>query len=334
MRVLVLGGSGFLGHHVVAEAVRAGHEVTAFNRDGSVDVEGVEVLEGDRGGDLRALRGRAFDACLDSFSDPDAVRATGELLRGQVRGYAFVSGISIYHPDGPDEVDEDAPLRFAGDPAAEDDPLQERSLAKLACEAALREALDPAQLLVVRPGIMVGPRDPSDRFTHWPLRFLRALREERARRVLVPGDLDRDVQHTDARDLAAWIVARLAGEAAPGGTFDAVGPGREEPLRAVLAACEQAARDVAATSGSIELVARSEADLREALRDVEEEARPLWFPEAQIPFARVDSSRALAAGLAFRPVLQTARETLAWALERGGELDLDLPLERELELLA
>ena len=138
MNLLVLGGSGFLGYHVVAEAVALGHHVTTFNRQGSSTLEGVEALKGDRQDDLSALTNRTWDAVIDTFSDPAAVAATAKLLSGAVPAYGFVSGISIYHPAGPDVVDEAAPLRREGDPK-EDDPLQARSLKKLACEAALKE---------------------------------------------------------------------------------------------------------------------------------------------------------------------------------------------------
>ena len=116
MNLLVLGGSGFLGYHVVAEAVALGHRVTTFNRQGSSTLEGVEALKGDRQDDLSALTNRTWDAVIDTFSDPAAVAATAKLLSALWPAYGFVSGISIYHPAGPDVVDEAAPLRREGDP--------------------------------------------------------------------------------------------------------------------------------------------------------------------------------------------------------------------------
>ncbi len=327
MDLLVLGGGGFLGYHVVAEATSAGHNVTTFNREGKSELDGAEALQGDRTGDLSALEGRTWDAVLDTFSDPDAVTRTAKLLSDQVGAYGYISGVSNYHPDGPDVVDEDAPLRRDD---GRDDPLQARSLKKLACERTLEQHFS-GDLLVARVGIMVGPRDPTDRFTWWPVRFLRALREGQTR-VLAPGDPRRTVQFTDARDLAAWLVRSLGESLA--GTYNTVGPGREERLEDVLSACLKAAQDVAGASGDAELVWAEDAFLRDQLGNVEEEARPLWFPEDQIPFREVDSAKALAHGLHFRSTYDTAKETLRWRLEQGNELQAGFSPEFEAQLLS
>ena len=328
MRLLVLGGGGFLGFHVVASALAAGHEVTVFGRSPDRPFAGVEVLTGDRRGDLTALRGRSWDAVLDTFTDTDpgapAVRATAELLSGAVGGYGYVSGMSVYAPAGPSRPDESGPVRRAG-VEADDDPLQERSLAKLAAEAVLADVFD-GPVLLPRVGIMVGPRDPSHRFTWWPLRFHRALTGAAARVVPAPGDPGRPVQYSDARDIAGWVVAMLA--AGRGGVFNTVGPGRAEPLEEVLAACLTAA---GGAPGDVELDWRDEDGLRDRLAGVEEEQRPLWFPEDQIPQAAIDSTAAVRAGLRFRPALDTARDTLRWALDTGADGLLAGPFERRLD---
>ncbi|SNR98865.1 2'-hydroxyisoflavone reductase [Geodermatophilus pulveris] len=333
MRLLVLGGGGFLGFHAVAAALAAGAEVSVLSRSGRTPHDGVEVLRGDRTGDLGVLRGREWDAVLDTFTDTGpgapAVRATAELLSGSVGVYGYVSGMSVYAPEGPDVPDERAPVRAAG-VQPDDDPLQERSLAKLAAERAVREGFDgPA--LFPRVGIMVGPRDPSHRFTYWPLRLSRALTGERPRTVLAPGDPDRPVQYSDARDVAGWIVAALA--AGRGGVLNTVGPGRAEPLREVLAACLRAA---GGAPGDVGFTWVGEDLLRARLADVEEESRPLWYPEDQIPQSAVDSSAALAAGLVFRPAEDTARDTLRWARADAAGEGLDTPeaARREQALLA
>jgi 2'-hydroxyisoflavone reductase len=303
MRVLVLGGGGFLGYHAVAAALAAGHEVTVLSRSGKAPLDGVEALRGDRTGDLGALRGREWDAVLDTYTGADAVRATAELLRGSVGTYGYVSGMSVYAPGGPAVPDETAPVRAAGR-EPDDDPLQERSVAKLAAEAALAEVWD-GPVLVPRVGIMVGPRDPSGRFSWWPRRMRRALAGTAPRRVVGPGDPTREVQYSDARDIAGWVVGMLA--AGRGGTYNTVGPGRPDRLEDVLAACLVAA---GGRPGDVELVWTAEDVLREAMKDVEEEDRPLWFPEDQIPQRAIDSSKALAAGLTFRPAVDTARDVL------------------------
>ncbi|MEJ2888479.1 NAD-dependent epimerase/dehydratase family protein [Actinomycetospora aeridis] len=328
MRLLVLGGGGFLGYHVAAEALRDGHDVTVASRSGRAPLDGVEALTVDRHGDLSALDGRRFDAALDTFSDPDAVRSAAERLRGAVGGLGYVSGMSVYHPDGPAVPDEGAPVRRPGE-AAVDDPLQERSLAKLAAEEAVTTAFD-GPVTVLRVGVMVGPRDPSDRFTWWPVRLARALAGEAPQTVLAPGDPTRAVQYSDARDIAAFAVRALGSEQAR--VFDTVGPGRAQPLAAVLEECLAAA---GGRPGDVTWAWAGENALRSELRDVEEEARPLWFPEDQIPQDAIDSSAAIAAGLRFRPAADTARDVLAWFRERGDdELAAGFDPTREADLVA
>jgi 2'-hydroxyisoflavone reductase len=346
VQLLVLGGGGFLGHHMVVAAQAGGHEVTVFSRSEGSEVEGVEVVVGDRHDDLDPLRrlldqGRSWDAVVDTFTDAapgaPAVRASAELLSGSVGVYGYVSGMSVYAPSGPAWPDESAPVRRAGvepttgadqrrDGAVEsprspgrrrsapsDDPLQERSLAKLAGERVLAEVFD-GPVLLPRVGIMVGPRDPSRRFTYWPVRLAAALSGRGDRRVLVPGDPERAVQYSDARDVAAWTVGMLAQRR--GGVFDVVGPGRRETLAQVLAACLRAA---GGGSGDVDPVPVGEDFLRRRLVDVDDEDRPLWYPEDQIPQAGIDSSAALAAGLEFRSAEDTARDVLAEA--SGGASD-------------
>lgn len=328
MRLLVLGGGGFLGYHAVAEAVAQGHDVTVLSRSGKAPVDGVEVLVGDRQGDLSALRGREWDGVFDTFNDTapgaPAIRTTARLLSGAVGGYAYVSGMSVYAPGGPAVPDEEAPVR-AADVEPLTDRLQERSLAKLAGEAAVREAFDGVALFP-RVGIMVGPR--SSRFTYWPLRLAAARDGWLPRRVLVPGDPDRPVQFSDARDIARWSTQLLA--AGLGGTFNTVGPGRAESLRAVLRACLEA---VDAEPDDVELVeVPHEKLLRGQLIDVDEEERPLWYPEDQICQDAVDSRRAAAAGLVFRPTRETAADTWRWAEQAGSTEAADF-VEREQGIL-
>ncbi len=314
MRLLVLGGGGFLGYHAVTEGLAAGHEVTVFSRSGTAPVDGVDVVTGDRRSDLSALRGREWDGVFDTFNDTDpgapALGATAELLSGSVGAYGYVSGMSVYAPGGPAVPDETAPVRERG-VEPDTDRLQERSLAKLAGEAALSEHFD-GPVLFPRVGIMVGPR--SSRFTYWPLRLAAARDGRLPRRVLVPGDPTRPVQFSDARDIAAWSIRMLA--QARGGTYNTVGPGRPDSLWAVLDAVLEA---VGAGPDDVELVnVADEKLLRGQLIDVDEEDRPLWYPEDQITQEAVDSSRALAAGLVFRPTRDTAYDTWRWAVDAGS----------------
>jgi 2'-hydroxyisoflavone reductase len=316
----------------VAAALDAGHDVTVFSRSEKSSFDGVEVIAGDRTDDLSALRGRQWDAALDTFTDSspgaDAIRASASLLSGAVGVYGYVSGMSVYAPSGPAWPDESAPVRRQG-VEPDDDPLQERSLAKLAAEAVLAEVFD-GEVLLPRVGIMVGPRDPSHRFTYWPTRIAAALAGDRGPRVLGPGDPGRAVQYTDARDIAAWMVAMLA--EGRGGVFNTVGPGRPDTLVEVLGACLRAA---GGTADDVEPVWVDEDFLRSRLTDLEDERRPLWYPEDQIPQEGIDSSAAVAAGLTFRTAEQTARDTLAWARDDGSDdvLDTDAFAARERALL-
>ncbi|MDL5156309.1 NAD-dependent epimerase/dehydratase family protein [Actinomycetospora termitidis] len=321
MHLLVLGGGGFLGRHLAAAGLAAGHDVTVLSRRGSAPVDGVEALAGDRQGDLSALDGRRFDAVLDTFSDPDAVARTAELLDGAAGAYGYVSGMSVYHPDGPAVPGAGDPVRRPGDA---DDALQERSLEKLEAEAAIARHFDgPAP--VFRVGIMVGPHDPTDRFTWWPVRLARALAGDADREVLAPGDPGRVVQYSDARDIAAFMVSAL--DRRLDGVFDTVGPGRAQPLSAVLSEC---LLGVGGRPEDVSWAWAGEQYLRESLADVEEEARPLWFPEDQIPQDAIDSSSAIAAGLRFRPVAETARDVLA-QVRAEGRSDLAAGLDPSFE---
>lgn len=329
MDLLVLGGGGFLGYHAVVEGLAAGHDVATFSHHEEPVADGVETLVGDRSDDLSALQGRQFDAVVDTTSDADAVRATATLLRGHVGAYGFVSGMSVYAPDGPAVPDESAPLRRAG-AGYDDDVLQERSLKKLACERVLADELDDTPVLVARVGIMTGPRDPSDRFTWWPVRVARALAGDAGTTILAPGDPDRAVQHSDARDIAAWVVSMLSHGA--GGTFNTVGPGRTDRVGDVLDACVEAA---GGSAGDVEWVWADEAFTARALADVTDEQRPLWFPEPQIPQAAIDSGAAVARGLVFRPAGSTAADVLAEVVAQGRTQDLACgwPAERERDLV-
>lgn len=319
-RVLVLGGGGFLGYHVVTEALAAGHTVSVFSRSGKAPVAGVEAITGDRLSDLSGLRGREWDAVLDTFNDATdgapAIAATARMLSGSVGAYGYVSGMSVYAPSGPAVPDESGPVRARG-VEPDTDRLQARSLAKLAGEAAVNEHFDGVRLFP-RVGIMVGPR--SERFSWWPIRIAAALRgvEGISRSVILPGEPDRPVQYSDARDIAGWSIRMLT--EGRGGTFNTVGPGRPDTLAEVVTGCLRAA---GGSAEDIDFVTASDENaLRAQVASVDEEERPLWYPEGQIRQRAIDSSAALAAGLVFRSAEETAADILSWAdpLEDHGLL--------------
>src|ERR1700733_74865 len=222
MRLLVIGGTRFLGRHVVDCAQARDHELTLFNR-GRTDpspIAGVEQVHGDREHDLRLLAGRSWDAVIDTSGYwPRAVRASAELLAENVDRYAFVSSISAYGSFPEPGLDEDAPT--APDPPADaSDVLEHHAELKASCERVVESVL-PNRALVIRPGLIVGPRDPTDRFTYW----VRRLAE--GGRVLAPRAPDQPVQLIDVRDLAEWMVRML--EQGGAGVYNATGPA--EPLK-------------------------------------------------------------------------------------------------------
>jgi 2'-hydroxyisoflavone reductase len=299
MRLLVLGGTKFLGRHAVTHALEQGHEVTTFTR-GQTNPElfpDVEQLHGDRDGRLDVLRGHSWDGVVDTSGYvPRVVRRSAELLRDAVGRYVFVSSISVYAE--PEE-----------EPASEDIEQHYGAL-KRACERVVEEVYGDRSARV-RAGLIVGPFDPTDRFTYWPRRLAAGGD------VLAPGDPAQPVQLIDARDLAAWLV-QLALHG-PGGTFDATGP--QTTLGGLLDRLR----------GDANLVWVDAHRVLDAGVEPWTEL-PLWLPEDAWPLLERDISPAVEAGLTFRPLAETARDTLAWDRARPGERPT-LTREKEAEVL-
>ncbi|HZQ66171.1 MAG TPA: SDR family oxidoreductase [Gaiellaceae bacterium] len=314
MKLLLLGGPRFLGRAVIEAALERGHAVTTFNR-GLTSPElfpEVEELRGDREGSLDALRGRRWDAVVDTSGYvPGVVREAAKLLAGGAERYAFVSSVSYYADYREPRTEDDPPAELGGAPADRllDDYSNYGAL-KALCEQEVRAAFGERALLV-RPGLIVGPHDPTDRFTYWP---------HRARRggpILAPAPPGSPVQLVDVRDLAGWIVRLL--EQGVGGTFNATSPPGAITFGSMLEAC-----------GAANVVWVDEAFLLaegiEGWMDV-----PCWLPSTATDWAcfqRVDVSRAVAAGLTFRPLGETAQGVPEWTGKAG------LSPEREAELLA
>jgi len=297
--ILILGGTAFLGPELVAAARARGHSVTLFNR-GKTRPElfpDVEKLRGDRDGKLDALRGRSWDAVIDTSGYvPRIVRASAALLAPRVERYAFVSSISVY-AESREPVSEASPLATAPDERSEDVRAHYGAL-KALCERAVEAAL-PGRALAIRPGLIVGPSDPTDRFTYWPARL------DRGGDVLAPGDGLDPVQFIDVRDLATWTIAAL--EAGLVGPFNAVGPAATLTMAELLSAC----REEAGKEARLHWVA---ADFLESQKVSAWGDMPAWIPASseESGLARTSSARAIARGLAFRPIVETAKDTLAW----------------------
>ncbi len=315
MRLLLLGGPRFLGRAVLDAARAGGHEVTLFNR-GTTNPELYPELErivGDRKESLDALGGRQWDAVIDTCGFlPRDVRASAEAL-AESGLYCFVSSISVY-ADFRAPRDEDSPVATLGD--LPDDVMTNESYGalKALCEKAVRDVFEE-RALNVRPGLIVGPYDPTGRFTYWPHRI------ERGGQVLAPAPPDAPTQVIDVRDLGEWIVSLCERRVA--GPFNATHPGT--PWSELLATC----RSVSGSDASIAWVDPEFLVEHDVGPWIE---LPLWLVDPDAEYAdRVDVRRALDAGLTFRPPDETVRATLELAETVDG---VGLTAEREAELLA
>jgi nucleoside-diphosphate-sugar epimerase len=314
VKLLLLGGPKFLGRAIADEALERGHELTFFNgnRTNPELYPEVERLIGDRAGDLVPLRGRTWDAVIDTCGYvPHVVSASLEALSSS-GFYCFVSSISVY-ADFSMPVDESSDLAELGD--LPDDRVTDESYGalKALCERGVTEAFGNRSA-IVRPGLISGPHDPTGRFTYWPHRFARGGE------VLAPAPPEKQTQSIDVRDLGAWIVSVCEAEVA--GVFNATHPGFA--WRELLDACRSVAGTATVTWVSPEFLAEREVGEWMEL--------PLWIRDPKLAYAdRVDVSRARAAGLELRPLEDAVRG----ALERADTTETaGLAPEREAALLA
>ena len=325
MKLLILGGSMFLGRYIVETALAHGHEVTLFNRgQHNPDLfPGIEKLKGNRDRELGVLQGRRWDAVIDTCGYvPRIVRASAELLADAVQHYTFISSISVYADLSKPGADESTPVGTLQDATVEEITDTTYGPLKALCEQAAAEAM-PGRVLVVRPGLIVGPHDPTDRFTYWPHRIAQGGE------VLAPRQPDQAVQFIDVRDLAEWIVRMV--EADRTGTYHATGPDHTLTMQQLLEECKAVSgRDARLTWVDEEfLVQRKVVPYMEL---------PLWIPSSEPEAAghsAVDCTKAISAGLTFRPLSDSIRDTLAWdgarpvdAICPGG-----MKPEREAQLL-
>ena len=321
MKLLILGGTAFLGRHLVEGAAARGHELTLFNRgerNPGLFPE-LEQIRGDRDGGLDGLRGRSWDAAVDTSGYvPRIVGASARLLADAVEHYTFVSSISVYG-DLSMPPSEASPVGTLEDEAVEEVGGDTYGPLKALCERAVEEAL-PGRALIIRPGLIVGPWDPTGRFTYWPVRIAKGGD------VLVPSPPDAPVQVIHARDLAEWILD-LA-ERRVTGVFNASGPETPLTMSAVLEECRR-------VSGSDARFAWAEPELL-AEHGVEEwMGLPLWLADpAYAGMSQANVSRAVAAGLTFRPLAQTIEETLAWARAEPADWPAGIDETKEGEVLA
>jgi len=332
VRILILGGTGFIGPNEVRYALSRGHKVTTFNRGkthpGELPSE-VEQLIGDRNGQLDALRDRQWDVAIDNPTTlPAWVRDVAQILRGNVERYVFISTISIY-ADTSKGVDETAPLaKYEGaDPYKETLEAMKASSYRTygplkALSEKQAEKWFPGKTLIIRPGLIVGPRDETDRFTYWPVRI------ERGGEVLAPGKPSDPVQFIDARDLAEWTI-RMA-ENRETGIYNATGPAKPLEIGSMLDEIKNALNSAAKFAWVPADFLKKEKV--EAWSDM-----PVWAGD-ELGLARTNITRALAKGLTFRPLAETTRDTLTWfksqPQDRQSNLRAGLTPEWEAEVLA
>jgi 2'-hydroxyisoflavone reductase len=314
MKLLILGGTVFLGRTLVETALARGHEVTLFNRgQRNPDLfPSVEKLYGNRDGDLSALQGRQWDAVIDTCGYfPRIVRASAEMLADSVKHYTFISSISVYADFSKPGIDESAPVGTLADETVEEVTATTYGPLKALCEQAAEKAM-PGHVLNVRPGYIVGPYDPTDRFTYWPWRVAQGGE------VLAPGRPDQRVQFIDVRDLSAWIIDMV--ERNQTGVYNATGPDYALTMQQFLNQCNALTRRNAHfTWASEQFLAEQGADL------------PIWTPDEEAGGAAVNCSKAIAAGLAFRPLADTIRDTLSWDASRPANLERRAGLKPEQE---
>ncbi len=335
LRILILGGTGFTGPHQVRYALSRGHHVTTFNRGRHPQEWPAEVDErtGDRNtGDLTSLDEGEWDVCIDvPTSLPFWVRDAGRKLAKRVKHYIFISTISVYADNSQPNMDESGALApYTGKDAMAETQDSLRAnigqlygpLKALSEKEALTHFKD--KVTIVRPGLIVGPGDQTDRFTYWPVRLARGGE------VLAPGDGSDPVQFIDARDLAEWII-RLA-ESRTLGTFNATGPNYELSMAAMLHGIR------ASTTAGARLTWAS-LDFLEKNKVSPWGDMPVWVPAVgdSAGFARISIDRALKTGLTFRSLATTTQDTLSWfatqPAERQAKLGAGLTAEREAELL-
>jgi 2'-hydroxyisoflavone reductase len=331
LRILILGGTGFIGPYQVRYALSRGHKVTTFNRGkthpGELPRE-VEQLIGDRNGQLDALKDRQWDVVIDNPTTlPAWVRNAAQILKGNVGRYVLISTISVY-ADTSEGVDETAPLAKYDGPDPYKETLEAMRASGYKTYGPLKalsekeaEKWFPGKTLIIRPGLIVGPRDETDRFTYWPVRI------DRGGEMLAPGTPEDPVQFIDARDLAEWTIRMV--ENRETGTYNATGPAKPIGIGKMLDEIKGALNSNATFTWVPADFLRQQKI--EAWSDM-----PVWTGE-ESGMARTNINRALSKGLTFRPLAETARDTLAWfksqSQERQSKMKAGLTPEREAEVL-
>ena len=336
LRILILGGTGFTGPFQVQYALSRGHKVTVFNRGkthpGELPKEAEQLL-GDRNGQLDALKGRKWDVVVDIPTTlPVWVRDAAQILQGSVDRYVFISTISVYSDNSKPGMDESGPLAEYKGADAMKETQQTLTASRYGLYGPLKvlsereaEKWFPGKALIIRPGLIVGPGDESDRFTYWPVRL------DRGGEILAPGNPSDPVQFIDARDLAEWTIRMV--EQGTTGTFNATGPKSKLTMSEMLDGIKQATKTESRFTWA-------DADFLAAQKVRPWSDMPVWVPPrgGSAGFSEISIKKALDKGLTFRAIPDTTRATLDWfrkqTPERQAKLKAGLTPEREAEVLA
>jgi 2'-hydroxyisoflavone reductase len=332
MKLLILGGTQFVGRHMTQSAIARGHEVTLFNRGNKNIFPNLETIIGDRdpqiGDGLRALEravnaGQTWDAVIDvNGYVPRIVRASGELLKSAAKRYVFISSVSVYSDLSKPGADENASLIELEDVTTEELEGLNYGGLKVLCERVVQE-LFSSQALIVRPGLVVGPHDPTDRFTYWPDRVAKGGE------IIAPDVPEAPMQFIDARDLADFTLH--ATESNTGGTFHATSP--VISMGTILETC----KTVTGEDTNLHYLEGQFLLEQNVNPWMGPNSLPLWLGNdpAEAGFSQINVQKALEAGLKIRPLEQTVRDTLKWANTRGldHEWKSGLTMKRETQLL-
>lgn len=323
LKILILGGTNFLGPHLVEELQEHGHEVTIFNRgtQNTSFLTNVEILQGNRDGDLNALTNRWWDAIIDTSGHlPRLVEASSKILSKATNHYTFISTIGVYENFHSLNIDESYPLAKLEDETNEEINEKTYGALKASCEKVI-ERYFSNHFLVIRPGLIIGPRDPTNRFTYWPLRILDGGE------ILAPGSPTQNLQFIDVQDLAKWIVAMV--ERQETGFYNATGPRLSLSFEELLKTCTQVSKKDASFTWVNEdfLIEHGVQDWVEL---------PLWLSyKRNMPgFLNVDARKAIQAGLIFRPLIHTISAIIDW--EKQNQTDnvlIGMDRKKEQDLL-
>jgi len=317
MKILIIGGKRFVGRHFAELALKEGHQITLFNRGKSNPdlFPGIEIFHGNRDADLSNLpvKDRQWDCVLDTCGYlPRIVRLSAEYLKDSIKKYVFVSTVSVYADFSKPGINEDSALSKTDDPTAETVTNDNYGPLKVLCEKAVTDVYGD-NALIIRPGLIVGPHDPTDRFTYWPVRI------KKGGEVMAPAPPDAPTQFIDGRDLAIFMLSMMEKDAS--GIYNATGPERALTNEEFLSACDDA------TGNRAKFTWVSEKFLEENKCDL-----PGSMPESWYGIDQIDCRRGIKQGLRFRPLAETIRDTLAWHATRPADYALKVGPKPEMEI--